>query len=127
MGKDDRLGGKGRGGGEGVVGGAPGGAGAASIVAPEPIPARPSDLASVRERIATTLVYPQLARRMKWQGRVVVGFVLLADGAVRLLRVVQTCGFPELDGAALSAVQRGAPYQPPGVDVRIEIPVVFRL
>jgi APA family basic amino acid/polyamine antiporter len=108
----------------GVVGGVPGGSvGAAS----EPIPARPADLAVVRSRIARTLAYPPRARRMGWEGRVALAFVLLAEGSVRDLRVAQTSGYPLLDDAALAAVERASPFPAPGVTVRVLIPVTFQL
>jgi protein TonB len=100
--------------------------GAAGPSAP-PIPARERDLASVRERIARALVYPEQARRMRWQGRVFLAFVLAADGTVLELRVASSSGVACLDEAALQAVERAAPFPPPGVAVRIETPVSFRL
>jgi protein TonB len=81
----------------------------------------------VRNRIARTLVYPARAKMLGWEGRVVLAFVLLADGAVRGLRVERTSGYALLDEAALSAVKRAAPFSPPGRDVRIEIPVNFQM
>jgi periplasmic protein TonB len=109
--------------GDGVVGGVPGGgAGSAGIM-----PARPADLAMVRERIARTLVYPPRARRMGWEGNVLLDFLLLAEGEVRDLRVARTSGHSVLDDAALVAVQRAAPFPPPGLAVRVELPVGFRL
>jgi protein TonB len=93
---------------------------------PAPIPARTHDLASVRAGIARVLVYPPQARRNGIAGRVVVEFVLLADGGIRDLVLLAGSGFPVLDDAALAAVRAAAPYPPPGVDVRIVVPVAFR-
>lgn len=112
----------------GVVGGAPGGVDAPALQqAPlRPIAARSHDLASVRAGIARTLVYPPNARRNGLQGKVLVEFVLLADGWIRDLVLRASSGHSILDGAALSAVQAAAPFPPPGVDVLIDVPVVFR-
>jgi protein TonB len=110
--------------GDGVVGGVPGGGGP---VAAEPMPARPADLAMVRERIARTLAYPPRAKRMGWEGRVALAFVLLADGTVRDLCVTQSSGYGLLDEAALAAVERATPFPPPGVTVRVRVPVSFQL
>jgi APA family basic amino acid/polyamine antiporter len=96
----------------GVVGGVPGGGVGGTS---EPIAARPADLAMVRARIARTLTYPPRARRMGWEGRVALAFVLLAEGSVRDLRVAQTSGYSLLDDAAMAAVERASPFPPPGV------------
>ena len=113
--------------GDGVVGGVPGGGGSGAMVARAPVPARPADLAMVRERIARTLAYPPRARKLGWQGTVALTFVLRADGRIRELRMARSSGYPVLDEAALSAVERAVPFPPPGMDVRIELPVTFRL
>jgi protein TonB len=112
----------------GVVGGVPGAVETPADAAhpPPPIEARPHDLAAVRAGIARTLVYPPNARRNGVQGRVLVEFVLLADGWIRGLALRSSSGFPLLDSAALAAVEKAAPFPPPGVDVRVVAPVVFR-
>lgn len=114
---------------DGVLGGVPGGEAGGRFVPgpPEPIPARPADLASVRSGIARTLVYPPGARRAGWQGRVRVAFILLADGRIRDLTVREGSGHEVLDAAALRAIEDAAPFTPPGVDVRVVLPVNFRI
>jgi protein TonB len=92
-----------------------------------PPPAGPRDLEPVRARIARALAYPALARKLGWQGRCVVEFVLLASGAIRAPRVVDGTGHALLDAAALEAVRAGVPYPAPGTDVRIATPVTFSL
>jgi periplasmic protein TonB len=113
----------------GVIGGAPDATdGPALQQAPSrpPIEARTHDLASVRAGIARTLVYPPNARRNGLQGKVILEFVLLAEGRIRDLLLRSSSGFPVLDAAALAAVEAAAPFPPPGVDVLVVVPVVFR-
>jgi protein TonB len=113
---------------DGVVGGMPGGDPASVLsVAPVLIPARPSDLASVRAGIGRTLSYPPAARRAGWQGKVRLAFVLLADGRIRDLVVREGSGYEVLDAAAIAAVLDASPFVPPGMDVQIVIPVSFRI
>jgi len=118
-------GGAGVGDGEGAGGGGAGTGGAVAVA--EPRAARPRDLEAVSERLRRYLVYPARARRAHWEGRVILAFVLRADGSVCGLRVATSSGSDVLDAAALEAVGRAAPFAPPGVDVRVEIPVTFRL
>ena len=117
---------------EGVIGGgsvSPPGPDEAAPVAgpPAAIEARPADLASVRTALSRTFVYPTEARRRGWAGRVVLAFTLEADGRLRDLEVRSGSGYPILDEAALEAVRRAAPFDAPGVPVRVVIPVSFRL
>jgi TonB family protein len=126
----------------GGVGGVPGGVvrgdgrgGASGLGLPDsrplppasPIAARPKDLQAVRDRIARTLRYPPRAKDLRWEGRCLVEFVLLAGGAIRDLRLVESSGRPLLDEAALAAVQSAVPFPPPGVDVLVRTPIAFRL
>jgi protein TonB len=108
---------------DGVVGGAP----VAEAPAPQPPPARATDLAAVRAGIARTLVYPPEARRREQEGRVVLSFILLADGTVADLSVRKSSGHAALDEAAMAAIRAAAPYPPPGLDVLVVVPVSFRL
>jgi len=127
---DEQGAGLGRGAGSGLGGGAgPGLSAPASAPAPAPAPiaARPGDLAAVQAGVARWLVYPPSALRARWQGTALLAFVLRADGTVSALRVARSSGIAVLDQAALLAVERAAPFPPPGLDVRIEIPVSFRL
>jgi len=113
---------------DGVVGGAAGAddGPATQQASARPIAARTHDLATVRAGIARTLVYPPSARRNGLEGKVLLEFVLLADGRIRELALRSSSGFPVLDAAALAAVERAAPFPPPGVDVLVVVPVVFR-
>lgn len=113
----------------GVIGGAPEATdGPALQQAPPqpPVAARTHDLASVRAGIARTLVYPANARRNGLQGKVILEFVLLAEGRIRDLVLRSSSGFAALDSAALAAVEAAAPFPPPGLDVLVVVPVVFR-
>ncbi len=68
-------------------------------------------LAAIRARIAKAKRYPMMAERRRIQGEVVVSFRLSFDG--RLLgepQVSESSGSSLLDGAAVRAVMRAAPF-----------------
>ncbi|WP_448587229.1 energy transducer TonB [Thermocrinis sp.] len=72
--------------------------------------------------------YPMMARRMGWEGRVLVGFVLSTSGEVKDLRVLKSSGFDVLDREALEGVRKShREFPKPSVDVFIKLPVVFKL
>lgn len=50
-------------------------------------------------------VYPQLSRKLREQGTVVLELTVLVNGTVADVIVLQSSGYPRLDQAALSAVQ----------------------
>jgi protein TonB len=68
-----------------------------------------------------------MARRMGWEGKVVVAFLVLSDGSVRDVRVVRGSGHPALDRGAVEAVRKAAPFPRPPAEAEIITPVVYRL
>jgi protein TonB len=85
------------------------------------------DFAYIRDAIQQGIAYPAMARRMGWEGRVVVSFLVLSDGSVRDVRVVQGSGHSALDRGAVDAVRKAAPFPRPPAEAEIITPVVYRL
>jgi TonB family C-terminal domain len=72
--------------------------------------------------------YPPIARRMGWEGRVIVSFVLEPNGDIRDLKVLKSCGYEVLDKEALDAIRRSyRDFPKPPVSVVIKLPINFRL
>jgi protein TonB len=85
------------------------------------------DFAWVRDAIQRAIAYPPAARRMGWEGKVVVAFQLLSDGSVRDVRVVQGSGHAALDRGAVDAVRSASPFPRSPVEAEVITPVVYRL
>ncbi|HOO89544.1 MAG TPA: TonB family protein, partial [Syntrophales bacterium] len=83
--------------------------------------------AYIRNKILRNVTYPDAARRMGWQGRVILSFIIMADGSVRALEVVQSSGFAMLDRNAVEAVHDTAPFPRPPCEARLVIPVSYQL
>ncbi len=81
----------------------------------------------IREGIQRRIEYPLAARRMGWEGRVVVAFTIRADGTVRDVRVKESSGFPLLDRNAVEAVRGASPYPKPPAEAQILTPIVYTL
>ena len=91
-------------------------------------PPRPSaEFAWIRDAIQGAIAYPATARRMGWEGNVVVAFQLLSDGSVRDVRVVQGSGHAALDRGAVDAVRNASPFPRSPVEAEVITPVVYRL
>jgi protein TonB len=72
--------------------------------------------------------YPPIARRMGWEGRVLVSFVLEPNGDIRDLKVLKSCGYEVLDKEALDAIRRSyKDFPKPPVSVVVKLPINFRL
>jgi protein TonB len=102
---------------------------AASGSPPGPSGAGPpaADFAWIRDAIQHAIAYPATARRMGWEGKVVVAFRLLSDGSVRDVRVVQGSGHAALDRGAIDAVTNASPFTRSPVEVEVVTPIVYRL
>lgn len=76
-------------------------------------------------------VYPDVARRRGWEGRVVLRVVVDVTGAPSDIAIGRTSGFRLLDESAIAAVQRWRfePARLAGIPVvaAVEVPVAFRL
>jgi protein TonB len=83
--------------------------------------------AYIRETIQRGIPYPSIARKMGWQGEVLVVFRILADGSVRDVRVMQGSGHAVLDRGAVEAVRGASPFPRPPAEAEIITPVVYKL
>ncbi len=75
--------------------------------------------------------YPMVARRMGWQGRVILSVEVLADGACGVVSVLHSSGHEVLDNAAMNTVKswRFVPARRAGrvVTQWFKVPIVFSL
>lgn len=101
------------------------------VAAPEKLPQFPGGERGMMEWIATHVVYPKDAQKAKKEGRVVVRFVVGADGYVKQPEVIRSVS-PSLDAEALRVIG-SMPRWEPGVnngkpvDCQYTIPVSFKL
>jgi len=83
--------------------------------------------AYIRDKILRNVIYPDAARRMGWQGKVILSFVITDKGFVKSFQVVQSSGFQMLDRNAIETVQDAAPFPKPPVEAKLVIPIIYRL
>ena len=81
----------------------------------------------IRNTIAANLRYPSKARKMGWNGKLAIEFVILESGTVDKIRVTRSSGIPLLDSDAEETVRRSAPFPKPPVSARLVIPVEYVL
>ena len=83
--------------------------------------------AFIRDKILQNVVYPPLARRLGWQGKVVLAFIINPNGTIKEPQIAQGSGHEVLDQNALEALKGSVPFPQPPVEARITIPIVYKL
>ena len=81
----------------------------------------------IKDSVQKEISYPRIARKMGWQGRVLISFVVCRDGSVRDIRIVESSGFNALDKNAVEVIQKNAPFPIPPVSAELIIPVIYKL
>jgi len=85
------------------------------------------DFNYVRQRILRNLKFPATARKMGLSGKIVVSFLLKADGQVERITVVSSSGYEILDHTVVTTIRRVAPFPRPPVSAQLMLPIVFHL
>ncbi|MEK6197602.1 MAG: energy transducer TonB [Desulfobacterales bacterium] len=81
----------------------------------------------IKKIIEKNISYPPMARRMGWQGKVVVSFIVCSNGKVENLQIVESSGHVQLDKNALETVKQVEPFPSPPVRVKLVLPVMYRI
>lgn len=89
-------------------------------------------LSRIRADLHQYFVYPLLAQRQGWQGRVLLGFSVEANGMIRNIHVATGSGYAILDSSAVDALSHiqhlyEASDWLQGERLELQMPVVFRL
>ncbi len=86
-------------------------------------------LGALRSRLARHLTYPPRARRRGWEGEVLLGLRIDADGRLRDIRLLHSSGHAVLDRAALRALHRveRLPLPADFAPLQLRLPVIYRL
>lgn len=81
----------------------------------------------IRDSVQKMASYPRMARKMGWEGKVLISFIVGADGTVRDIKIVQSSGRELLDQSTVEAVKKASPFPKPPVEAKLVVPVVYRL
>jgi periplasmic protein TonB len=83
--------------------------------------------AYIREKILRNVSYPPLARRLGWQGKVLVSFIINLNGTIKEAKVMQSSGYELLDKTALETIKESEPFPQPPIEAQIVIPIAYRI
>jgi periplasmic protein TonB len=84
-------------------------------------------LREIRDSIMKNVIYPDRARRMGWEGRVIVSFTVYEDGSIRDARIVQSSGTLVLDDAAREALRKSTIRTQFAKRVQVMLPIEYKL
>lgn len=83
--------------------------------------------AYIRDIVQKKLGYPAIARKMGWEGRVIISFVVCPDGHARDITIREGSGIELLDKNATAAVQQAMPFPKPPAEAQLIIPINYSL
>jgi len=82
----------------------------------------------ITQIIHRNISYPYIARKMGWEGKVIISFILTKDGKISLLTVEKSSGYRVLDENAVDTIKKVSKYFPtPPLDVKIKIPITYKI
>ena len=81
----------------------------------------------ITELIQRCATYPIFARKMGWEGKVTISFIISSDGRARDVKVLRSSGRDLFDKSAIRAVWEASPFPKPPVEAHLIIPVCYRL
>ncbi|RLG10838.1 hypothetical protein DRN73_06850 [Candidatus Pacearchaeota archaeon] len=78
--------------------------------------------------VQNNITYPYIARKMGWEGKVIISFVLTKDGKINFLVIEKSSGYDVLDKNAVETIKKVSQYFPlPPLDVKIKLPISYKL
>ncbi len=81
----------------------------------------------IRDMIQKRIIYPPLARRMGWEGKVTISFIIVSDGRVKNMEVKESSGRDIFDKSAIETIRTASPFPAPPIEAQIIIPILYRL
>uniref|UniRef100_A0A7C4JSZ0 Energy transducer TonB n=1 Tax=Thermodesulfobacterium geofontis TaxID=1295609 RepID=A0A7C4JSZ0_9BACT len=85
-------------------------------------------LSLISQIIQNNITYPYIARKMGWEGKVLISFVLTKEGKISFLNIEKSSGYKVLDENAIDTIKKVSKYFPlPPLDVKIKIPISYKL
>jgi len=101
--------------------------GAGDVISSEKIRYFKVHFSYIKDLIYKQIIYPATAKKMGWEGRVIVSFIISSEGYTRNIMISKSSGHEILDENAVKAVKRASPFPKPPVEAQIIIPVLYQL
>jgi len=83
--------------------------------------------ARIRDLIADNIVFPPIARKLGWKGRLTVSFTLDLTGNASAIHIVESSGKELLDRNVVAAIRKTTPFPSPKHTITLVLPVTYNL
>jgi len=84
-------------------------------------------LRRIRDEVLKNVTYPERARRMGWEGKVIISFMIHEDGSVHDARILQSSGVSMLDESAREALRKSTIRSQIAKRVHVVLPIEYKL
>ncbi len=81
----------------------------------------------IRTIVMQHLKYPDEAQSRGLEGKVLISFIIMADGNVKDIKVLVSSGYSVLDKNAIDTVKSSAPFPKPPANAELRMPVNYVL
>jgi len=85
------------------------------------------NLSGIKAKIGKQILYPPIARRMGWQGKVLITFLVDVDGNIIEVELKTSSGYAVLDNSALQIVKSLSGLPKPSFLTRVTVPINYTL
>jgi protein TonB len=128
-GKSGKAGGAVQGNGKSGGTGNGGGSGNGSGNSPEQLRSKylSENFAYIKDIIQKHLAYPAKARREGLSGKARVSFVILENGQVVNIKILNSTGYEILDLNLIETIKEAAPFPKPPIKAELRVPIFYRL
>ncbi|HOV90197.1 MAG TPA: energy transducer TonB [Syntrophorhabdaceae bacterium] len=86
-----------------------------------------ADYTYVRDAVMKNISYPEKARRMGMEGRVIISFVINEAGLVNDVKILKSSGYALLDDAVMDALSKVNRFRKKPERLLVQLPIEFRL
>ena len=83
--------------------------------------------AYIKNIIQENIIYPPVAQRMGWQGKVIIDFVITEKGNATDIKIAKSSGFVVLDDNVIKTVKAVSPFPKPPIKAGLRVPIIYRL
>ncbi|MBU4143280.1 energy transducer TonB, partial [Patescibacteria group bacterium] len=81
----------------------------------------------IRHAVMKNIGYPERARRMGFEGKTLLSFMVLENGTTSQIKVEKSSGYRLLDDSAIEGVARTVISQKVSYRVVVRLPITYRL
>lgn len=79
----------------------------------------------IRDIIFQHIQYPEEAKQKGLEGKVLVAFIIMEDGTVKDIKIINSSGCELLDKSAMETIKTSAPFPKPPVHAELRLPINY--